>query len=120
MRKMPAASRRPPVKNGYGLLYIEECQHLATVLTTRLGVDWRHGSDERVVLVSCELENLAALCANGGHRVFLFFDVQFALEPNRVLHRPPQFLLQRARPRIECRPVQKDGTGQIEVIRRGM
>src|SRR5262245_41596146 len=61
-------------------LHIEEREHVAAVLPASLAVDRGDGCGELLVLSACQLENLPAFRADGGHRVIFFFDVQIALK----------------------------------------
>ena len=59
---------------------------------------------------SCAVSSRISFHPDGGHRIVLFFNVQFPLEDDRVLRGGPHLLLHTLRPRIERGPMHEDRT----------
>src|SRR2546425_11976912 len=71
-----------------------QTKEIASVFAPRLAVNGADSADERLALLRCQLQDLASFHPDGGHRIVLFLNVQFALEDDCVLRGGPHLLLQ--------------------------
>src|SRR5205809_8116154 len=80
-----------------------QTKEIASVFAPRLAVNGTDGADERLALLRRQLQDLASFHLDGGHRIVLFLDVQFALEDDRVVRRGRHLLLHSLLPPLERR-----------------